>query len=124
MAKKERYSQYSSDEKRRIVDSFENVDFDSLNSIMELTLKLCETGYKAEIRKGYILPAEEILSYLFVYTDTKYTKRIKFLSWLANEYYKEETKKKLEYAIEVELYEYAATLRDTVLVIEMPLDRG
>ena len=72
-----------------------------------------------------LIPAPARLIEMLIYfsIDERIEVRSNFLGWMANTYYKEELTYSMETYIATEDYEWAAILRDALLITEMPLVR-
>ena len=80
--------------------------------------------YYDDILDNLIPVPERVVEMLIYFSiDEKREERANFLGWMANTYYKKLLIVAMETYIETEQYEWAAVLRDALLVTEMPLVR-
>jgi hypothetical protein len=114
----------------KIKNAFDKVDIERINGVLserELDNILHEVYneiFYEDIRNGLIIDSDRLVNMVTFYAiDKKEPKRVKYLSWLLNKYYPDYIQYAIDSYVEIEYYEEAAVIRDTILVTEMPLEK-
>lgn len=93
--------------------AMENNCYDEMNDIFIENLNIEFDVAYDDIRNGLFLPVEDIIEFLEHYISLNDMKKVKYLSYMLNNYYKSEFfNDKMFDAINIEAYEDAALFRD------------